>query len=31
MLLLTRESFYLNFIQVYWQGGQSILQDGSHQ
>ena len=31
MLLFTREQFYLNFIQVYLQGGQSILQDGPHQ
>ena len=30
MLLFTREQLYLNFIQVYLQGGQSVLQDGSH-
>ena len=31
MLLLTRERFHLNFIQVYLQGGQSIFQDRPHQ
>ena len=31
MLLFTHEQFHMNFIQVYLQGGQSILQDGSHQ
>ena len=31
MLLLAREQFRLNFIQVYLQGGQSIFQDRSHQ
>ena len=27
MLLLTRERFRLNFIQIYLQGGQFIFQD----
>ena len=31
MLLLTREQFHLNFIQVYLQGRQSIVHDGWHQ
>ena len=31
MLLFTREQFRLYFIQVYLQGGQSILQDRPHQ
>ena len=31
MLLLTRKEFGLNFIEVYLQFGQSILQDGLHQ
>ena len=31
MLLLTREPFHLNFIQVYLQGGQSIFEDRPHQ
>ena len=28
MLLFTGEQFHLDIIQVYLQGGQSILQDG---
>ena len=31
MLLFTREQFYLNFIQVQLQGGQSIFQHWPHQ
>ena len=31
MLLFTRERFYLNFIQVQLQGGQSIFQHWPHQ
>ena len=31
MLLLTREQFHLNFIQVYLQGNQSMFQNRPHQ
>ena len=31
MLVVTREQFHLNFIQVYLQGGPSIFQDGLHE
>ena len=31
MLLFTCEQFYLNFIEVYLQGCQSVLNHGSHQ
>ena len=31
MLVFTRKQFHRNFIQVYLQGDQSILQDEPHQ
>ena len=31
MLLLAREQFHLNVIQVYLKGGQSTFQDGPYQ